>query len=167
MKPGGGREKGNSFERRVAGMIVKAFECFGAGKSDAYRTPSSGGHQYAKKEDPGDLVISKKLRKWFPHHVECKNYRRVNFGRFLASSTERKKSWQEFRWLDQALSASKKYIPILVIKENHGESMCVVPVLASGFKPVPRLVFRYKNQTWCLCRFKRYLEFLCEKQKDQ
>jgi hypothetical protein len=155
MKPGMGRLKGNAFERQAAALIVCAFKDFGITKKDVYRTPGSGGHRYASKTDPGDLVISPKLRKLFPFSTECKSYARVRLAQFLYPVRLWKKSWKCQKWLLQLRQATEKQsadagewlIPLLVFKENNGEIMASFPVgTGVGFDAdafASRMVFVY------------------------
>jgi hypothetical protein len=127
VKPGGGRQKGAMFERHIAKRIVDAFTEFGVTKVDCYRTPSSGGHRYAKEADPGDLVISERLRGVFPFHVECKHHRDVDLWTLLVSPP--KKSWKFFHWLRQAIEAttSDNLHPMVVFKANSMPILCAIP----------------------------------------
>lgn len=115
MKPGMGRVKGASFERKIAGMIVKAFASRGITKKDCYRTPSSGGHRYAKETDPGDLVLSPELTKLFPFSIECKHYRKLDWHKLLTPGA--KGHWDN--WWKQCLKATPtgRY-PMVVFQAN-------------------------------------------------
>jgi hypothetical protein len=141
LRAGGGRAKGNSFENKVAKLIRKAFAEFGMDETDAYRTPSSGGHRFAKKEDPGDLVISARLLKLFPHHVECKHYRRVELWPLFFRESKHLKAWHYKVWLKQTCDASSKQEgrhPLLVFKANgNAPIMAVYP--AKSLKAAVRL----------------------------
>ena len=103
MKLGGGSAKGKAFERHVAHMIIDAFASFGITKQDCYRTPLSGGHFAASKEEPSDLVLSPKLRKLFPYVIECKSYRKLDWHKLLVPGP--KGHWQE--WWDQVNKAAE------------------------------------------------------------
>lgn len=156
MKPGGGRSKGNGYENRIAKEVIAAFACFGIKRKDCYRTPGSGGHRFAKKKDPGDLVISPKLRKMFPFSVECKFYKKVKLWALWWPVEDQKKSWRFRPWIRQARKAAKgtKLIPLLVFKENNGPDMAAFPATDAawqlGFKKfaTPFLRTRWHNQTW-------------------
>ena len=169
MKAGGGRNKGNTFERAVAKTIVMAFSRFGITNKDCYRTPSSGGHKYAKKEDPGDLVISPKLRKLFPFHVECKHYKRVElFPLWMLGSNAYKKSWKFKLWMEQATRAcgyvKKKpgaLSPMVVFKANgNSPIMCLLPEKSMRSFPAVRLRFIHLGEVWYATRFDALLKVL-------
>lgn len=133
MRRGGGRAKGNSFERQVAKMIVEAFAEFGIDKKHCFRTPLSGGHRYAKECDPGDLVMSPELRKLFPFSVEAKSYRRLKWRELLSPL---KKSGQFYKWWQQACLAavSNDLEPLLVFKENYSIPFAMVSATSgSGY----------------------------------
>lgn len=160
MKPGMGRLKGSIFERKVAGMVVATFKDYGITSKDCYRTPLSGGHQYASKTDPGDLVISPKLRKLFNFHVECKSYASIRLDSFLYPVKAWKKSWKCSKWLAQIDAAKVGTLtPLLVFKENHGEILAAFPVRecdpALTFRC--RLSFWYHGEEWLVVRFKKLL----------
>lgn len=159
MKKGGGRRKGNANENHLAKEIVAAFEEFGITREDCYRTPSSGGHRFAKKEDPGDLVTSKKLRKLFPFSVEAKHYKDVDLFPFFDSAKNWKKSWKVLAWLKQTVAATKgKLHPMLVFRMNGEQSLCAIPglyPLVAALKPI--LKFMYDGEEWYLVRFDRLL----------
>lgn len=132
MKAGGGREKGNGFERKIAKVIWQAFTKFKITSEDCYRTPASGGHRFAKKVDPGDLTLSPRLRTLFPFSVECKFYQSLDWGAML---TDRDGTFG--KWWDQCKAAcTDDTHPLLVFKENRGDVYCMFseqcnPVTAS------------------------------------
>jgi hypothetical protein len=124
MRPGGGRAKGHAFERQVAKLIIKAFARFGIKKVDCYRTPLSGGHRFACKKQPGDLVISARLAKLFPFCVECKNNERWEMWHFVSGLQE---DSIESKWLRQALAETTgKRHPLLVFKKNNIPAFCAL-----------------------------------------
>ena len=130
MKAGNGRLKGNGFERVVAGLIVSTFEQYGITKLDCYRTPGSGGHRFASKVDPGDLVISRKLRKYFNFSVECKFYKSLDWHRLM--STDKNKGHFSEWWgqcVQSAEAAKGKPTPLLIFKKNAGQIYCMYPVV--------------------------------------
>ena len=159
MKPGGGRLKGSAFERKVAHLVVNAFKDLGITSKDAYRTPMSGGHRYARKNDPGDVVISYRLRKIFNFHVECKCYATVKLDQFLVPVKLWKKSWKAAKWLKQMEDAAvKDMIPLLVFKENNGETFAAFPVVPSKVPPFAcKLLFVYHGEEWAVVRFVTFL----------
>ena len=168
MKAGGGRNKGNTFERAVAKTIVMAFSRFGITNKDCYRTPSSGGHKYAKNEDPGDLVISRKLRMvGFNFHVECKHWKKIELWPLLSSQFDRKFEM----WLKQLLSASKKtgQRPMLVFKGNGRMPVFVMlPLWAWPLKkrPLPRIITSYQDKMWYIARLDEVLKELVSHADD-
>lgn len=176
MRPGGGKSKGASFERTVAKLVIKAAcRVLNISKKDIYRTPGSGGHRYASKTDPSDLVISKRLLKRFPFTVECKWYKSVNFGHFWTLSTRRRLSWKEFKWVDQVLEENSSFrerrIPIVVFKQNKGSVFCLWcdldPVARQARKAIvklrtlkPKLKIKFRGNTWYLTLFSHVLRRL-------
>lgn len=123
MKKGGGRLKGNGFERVIAKLILKAF-CLS--KKHCYRTPGSGGHRQAREEDPGDLVLSRTLAKQFSWGIECKSYKKIPIHLLLLSS---KNKGLFNSWWAQAVAAAGRHKarkPLLVFKQNFGKVYCVL-----------------------------------------
>lgn len=118
MKAGGGRNKGSAFERKVAKLIVANFAHVGITKQDCYRTPGSGGHRFAAKTDPGDLVLSPDLRERFPFSIECKHYANLDWNVLL--SNKKKKGQFESWWQQCCKSAVLDTVPLLVFKRNNG-----------------------------------------------
>lgn len=126
MKPGGGRAKGSSFERKVAKMIVAAFAKQGITKEDCYRTPGSGGHKYACKVDPGDLVLSPKLQKLFNFGVECKFYKSLDWAMLLRPDNRRGDFGSWWRQAVKATQGTSK-CPLLVFKGNRSDIFVMFP----------------------------------------
>ena len=173
MKKGGGRGKGNGFERDTAKTVVKAFKHFHISGKDCYRTPSSGGHKYAKQSDPGDLVISKKLRELFPFVCECKSYNRVDLFKLYTPLEDHPKSSQFKQWLAQACAAcngSKKMYPMLIFKQNSSLVLCAIPaiyplVANMSRRNYTRLKMKYRDEDWYVVRFDQLLKQLVREAK--
>ena len=163
MKAGGGRLKGNAFERTVAKMIVAAFEDAGITLDDCYRTPGSGGHPKASKTDPADLVISRKLRKYFNFSVECKFYKDLDWHRLM---TTYKNKGHFSVWWDQcvrsATAAKGNSVPLLVFRKNRGETYCMYPVSMEDHIvsriPFPNIRTRVNGQGVRIVLFTKFLE---------
>lgn len=159
MKPGMGRLKGSNFERKVAGMVVQAFAQHGITKADCYRTPSSGGHRFAKQQDPGDLVLSPVLKNMFNFSVECKKYRKLDW--HLLFSSVNKGHWDS--WWTQSVKASNGSQPMVVFSANRSQAFAmaevthitaVVALKALG----PRLTTRMGGKRVAVVQFSRLLE---------
>lgn len=163
MRKGGGRSKGNSFERKVANMVVNTFADKGITKEDAYRTPLSGGHRYAKGKDPGDLVISERLLKYFPFHVEAKSYKRIYFPALWMPQKKWLKAWNFGKWLKQVCDACDDNTrhPMLIFRGNNTPEFAMIPrlmPLTVGLKP--RLMIEYEGEEWCVVLFQNLLRRL-------
>lgn len=126
MTHAGRRLKGNAYERRIAKIIVVAFAPFGITRKDCYRTPSSGGHRFAKKEDPGDLVMSPALRLLFNYSVECKHYRSLDWVK-LFSDSSKKGHWSAW-WAQANEATNNQSKPALVFSANRGAPSIMVRV---------------------------------------
>jgi hypothetical protein len=160
MKAGGGRNKGNGFERVVAGLIVSTFERYGITKDDCYRTPGSGGHRFASKVDPGDLVISPKLRKYFNFSVECKFYKNLDWHR-LMSTDKNKGHFSE--WWEQCVQSSEaakgKPTPLLIFKKNAGQIYCMYPT-SFAINTLPNLYTRVNGHKVRVVMFAKFLSLV-------
>lgn len=175
MKLGGGRAKGSSFERKVAKEVVTAFARFGITSKDCYRTPMSGGHIFAKQSDPGDLVISDRLRKYFPMHVEAKHWRRIELWPLWEPEIKQLDAWKFKGWLKQVTDASRgtPLRPLLVFKGNGNMPvMCAWPLWSldkNVKKPEHRLRFIYAGKPWYVSLFADLLRVMvaasCPKSK--
>ena len=125
MKKGiNGRTKGSGFERHVAGLIIDAFKEYGIQKEDCYRTPLSGGHRFAAKSDPGDLLMTPKLQALFPFVVECKFYKKLNWVDLMNPVGLKS---QFGTWWAQATKAAHELSkpPLLVFKGNRTDVYCM------------------------------------------
>jgi hypothetical protein len=173
MKPGRGRQKGNRFENEVAKIVAHAFRHFGITSTDSYRTPSSGGHRFAKKKDPGDLVISKKLRELFPFSVEVKSYGKIDLFKLFTPIEDHLKSSQFKQWLAQTCAAcngNKRLYPMLVFKQNQSVILCAIPAvypLIAHFsrRNYTRTKMQYRGETWYVVRFDQLLKQLVREAK--
>lgn len=167
MRAGGGKQKGSAFERKVAKLIrVAAKRVMKVKKSDVYRTPMSGGHIHAKRENPSDLVISKRVRKRFPFVVECKHYRRIRYLELMTPSFE----GGIHKWIEQVKKCVKgnRYCPLVVMMENRGNIFCAFPLMlpmATGpYKPRRGLLFMHGKEQWCLMLFSTFLKAVFKEQ---
>lgn len=163
MRKGGGRAKGNGFERKIARMIVATFADKGITKTDCYRTPLSGGHRQAREKDPGDLVISEKLLKYFPFSCECKFYKKIYLPALWMPQKKWLKAWYFGQWLKQTCAActGEDRHPLLVFKGNNTPEFAILPrlmPLTHGLKP--RLMIEYEGEEWCVVLFKALLRRL-------
>jgi len=152
MKRGGGKRKGSAFERTIA-IVFR--EKFNLDAKHCYRTPLSGGHFAARRNDPGDLVFSPAFQNSLPIPicVECKNQKDWKIGRFW-ENLKAKRSWPETQALKQAIEAAgtTHCAPVLIFKYHQDKEIwCCVPpelhianVRALRFKFMGRLFFLAK-----------------------
>lgn len=169
MRNGGGRSKGAGFENEIAKAIRAIAVDYGFGDDCCYRTPLSGGHRFAKKTDPGDLVMSPELQKFFPFHIECKKQEIFTLMHFITTKETRQSSWSEFAWLDQAVSAVNAAVPrrppMVVMTKNRFPIYAAVPVkdwhswnLSFNTQhenqlPLPNVLFHHAKVRWVLMPF--------------
>lgn len=162
MRPGGGRSKGNAFERLVAKMVVAAFSGLGITRKDCYRTPSSGGHKFARKTDPGDLVLSTDLSMMLPFHFECKHIKKASvasfFGKFYHKSGREVRRKKELVWLDQVVKESKPGFRPLVVFKAEGVVYCTSQHRNIPVSKYTEMQYVYAGETWKLMRFDQFLQ---------
>lgn len=157
MKRGGGRKKGSNFERQIAQIFR---EKFNLDPKHCYRTPLSGGHFAASRNDPGDLVFSAPFLRTLPSPVcvECKNQRDWRIGRFWENLKARK-SWPETQALKQVIKAAGTTSSPMLIFKYHGdkEIWCCV---TSALKPsgLRALRFKFKGRIFYLAKFETTLD---------
>lgn len=147
MKPGGGRRKGKRFEREVVALIRDAFAL---SVKDCYRTPLSGGHFAASKEDPGDIFLGREFQLSMPRPlcIECKNSVSFEIARFWSRDIE-SMSWPETKALYQVLKAAgKDKAPVLIFNYNRQIWCCCPEVLRHD--TVTGLFFTFQKHKFCL-----------------
>ena len=153
--------KGSVFERLVAKMIITAAGP-GFDRSDCYRTPLSGGHEFA---GASDLVISPRLRKLFPFCVECKHRR--NFR--LEHVFDLVKDFAGYHAQVLAACEREGYCrqPMIVVRGNGGSIYAALtkaallefaPFIAET--PRPFITYKYEAVWWVLLRFEDLLQAL-------
>ena len=124
MKLGGGKQKGNRFEREIASRLSAWWEESTGIKKGFARTPGSGG--WAKTSGTaetgsyvaGDIVCPKS----FPFVVECKDDESFQF-HLLISSYEKSSFKQWWEKLCGEAEAVGKY-PLLVFTRNRWPRFC-------------------------------------------
>lgn len=119
MRPGGGKEKGSSYERAVAEILTKAYYPEGGGVFK--RVESKAGKKGEKKSDllslkyitdptsgEKDLILDRS----FPFSIECKNYKEVKpvFCGLYAKDSE---IWD---WMKQAEDSAQGKMPLVIFR---------------------------------------------------
>lgn len=149
-----GRKKGKRFERQVVKLMREAFEL---GVKDCYRTPLSGGHFAASKEDPGDIFLGQEFQRSMPRPlcIECKNAKNFEISRFWSRDIENM-SWAETKALNQVLKAAgSDKSPVLIF--NYGLKIwCCCPE-ELRHQMVTGLYFTFKGRKFCLTLFEEVL----------
>jgi hypothetical protein len=150
MRKGGGPRKGGAFERLIAKQIVKAFKDFGVKQEDCWRSVLSGGHFMSS----GDLRMSKRMERLFPHSVECKHRKKIRWENFMLA----KKS-EEASWITQAVEGAKKSrgsSPLLIMKANNYPILAMYPVKSNtNYRPI---VIDKEGRYWRLTNWTRFLK---------
>lgn len=130
MKPGRGKAKGNSWERKVATSLSKWFyndpNCL-------IRNLNSGAMATIRKGNVpgGDIVQVKFEERNFPFSVECKHFRGFNIEDILFKRAPSKsyKAWQQC--LNDATKGDK--FPMLVGKDNYKDAYAIFSVQQRGY----------------------------------
>lgn len=113
MRPGGGRDKGNGFERKVAKILTDAWGV------KFVRTPNSGAfHRLA----PSDIIPEDK-KHWdsFKFHLECKCREGWNLSQLLTSSNCAITQWYDEEEKKQVESRGDKFYEkqlLLIFSKN-------------------------------------------------
>lgn len=128
MKPGHGKQKGSSFERKICTMLsLKVTD--GKRKDVFWRSSLSGGratiHKKGEVRQAGDICAVAPEGHAFTdrYYLECKHYRNLLIDRFLI---ERKGPLEKF-W-KVACREAKKYHrePVLIAKQNNRPIIAVI-----------------------------------------
>lgn len=122
-----GRDKGATFERRVAKLLTEAYNV------SFSRTPQSGAFATTNKDTrlAGDIYCTEKE---FIFVVECKKYAEYNLEDLITGNTG-----GIFSWLNQLEIEKKDKKGLLVFQRNYGKIFCLV----EDFKFNPS--FKFKN----------------------
>lgn len=152
------KNKGHSFERDVAALVIEMLSPLDAKKGEVYRTPLSGGHPFA---DQGDLCIAPRLEPFFPFVVECKAHKTWSPGDMMSMPLRE----AEAAWIEQVKTAAQNskqegLVPLLIMRAlfngiyvagPHVELCRMVPALN---RKRPNLRFRHCRELWTLWPWK-------------
>lgn len=121
------REKGATFERKVAKLLTETF------KTSFNRTPQSGAFATVNKDTrlAGDVYCTESQ---FIFVVECKKYAEYNLEDLITGNTG-----GISKWLNQLEIEKKDKKGLLVFQRNYGKIFCLV----EGFSFSPS--FKFKN----------------------
>ena len=173
------KSKGSAFERLVARLIIDEFNKRGFKfvAEDCYRTPGSGGHVYASKQNPSDLVLSDRLLYYFPFTIECKRDERYDLTHFFVPIKDHQKSWKEQHAVEQVISANtpwgletinKRRYPMVIFQTNRNPIFCFTPAdayhhLFGAVNQEINLPVNWNGHWWVLCLFKPFLKSMIER----
>jgi hypothetical protein len=153
VKAGGGKQKGSEYERQ----ICKALSLWVSGgqREDLFwRSAMSGGRATVGKRKgldlahhAGDISATHPLGHILTDHfyVECKRYADLNFGSFL---TKQKGPLAGF-W-EEAVKQARAHdrVPMLIVREDRGDTLILVPCEAMLTRGMTGLVFRFNVDAW-------------------
>lgn len=100
MKPQSAKAKGRALQKWTRDTLLKLYEKF---TPDDIRSTAMG-------QSGVDIQFSSAAKEQIPFAIECKNKARIAV----------------YQWLDQAKTNAGNDIPIVVMKQNHGEPLVVV-----------------------------------------
>jgi len=136
-----GKQKGNSYERKIANILSERFEQFTGIEKSFRRNPDSGaffgGSNVARTEvyDTdyaiyGDLICPRN----FLYSIECKHYK--SSPPLNAVLTQKVSQWDE--WLKQAsqdaVTSGKDMM--MIVKYNRTEAMVFLETIVYGLTPI-------------------------------
>lgn len=133
MRAGGGHSKGAEFERQIATQL-SLWASRGERKDIFWRTPASGARSRVtkgNKSHEGDIMATDPIGEKFTAHVllELKAYAHVDWCKLLfGEKSEFTAFWQRLQY--DAFASSK--IPILIVKENRREILCLSRWMPGG-----------------------------------
>ena len=132
MKPGGGKQKGAAFERKVCEQLSR-FIVPGTNETLFWRSAMSGGratvrHKQGKKGDDnqaGDITCVHEAGRWLTEYfvIECKFYSDLDIEAFILSNKGKlAKFWNEVR----LLAKRHKKTPMLIAKQNRTKTLLLL-----------------------------------------
>ena len=136
-----GKQKGNSFERKIANLLSDRFKNFTGIEQSFRRNPDSGsffgGQNQSRTETYdteyaifGDLICPKN----FNFSIECKNYKTPpSFGAIMKQDCKQLDAW--IAQAEQDATNAKK-IMALIVKYNNVQEFVVIKGLFGALKPV-------------------------------
>lgn len=165
MRKGGGKGKGNEFERKICKAISEKWSN-GAWKDLCWRATTSGGRATITKTKTkgyhGDIcAVSPLIEPLFDKYCfELKHYKDLDIAQVLRTG----KSQLLVFWR-QALRAAvaSDRIPLLIYKVNYLPEMLVFPArFLSRFKPLvnKQIPAIFVGQSLCICNFFEVLNAL-------
>ena len=157
------KAKGSTFERLVAKKLLDAAgEPFT--KADCYRTPMSGGHEYAGEFD---LVTSEAFQKVFPFGAEMKHRKNFKIEQMFEMTAEIRGYHEQVTksCSDYTATTTRSLAPIIVIRANGGPLYCAAPAKAfaefsSYLGHAPGIIYKFDGSWWKMILLDRFLDAL-------
>jgi hypothetical protein len=136
-------------------------------KADCYRTPMSGGHEYAGEFD---LVTSEAFQKVFPFGAEMKHRKGFKIEQMFEMTAEIAGYHEQVMksCMDAQAKTGISLAPIIVVRSNGGPIYCAAPAKAftdfsSSLGTAAGIIYKFNGQWWKMIRFDRFLEALHDK----
>lgn len=153
MRPGGGKSKGSAYEREVCKRL-SLWVSLGKREDLFWRSAMSGGRATVGKKKGLDLAAhAGDISATHPDghvltdhfYVECKRYGDLNFAAFLCKQQGvLAKFWGEA--IKQAVAHDR--IPMLIVREDRGETFVIVPHEAMLTRGLMGHQFRFAPESW-------------------
>lgn len=111
MRTGGGKSKGDAFERKIARDIGIWF----CGDKDAFwRTSGSGARAHRDDIHPGDIGPVKNIPSRFPFCIECRNREAWSLDQLMKAPQPILLRWM----VENAEVAGEDYLSLIIAKKN-------------------------------------------------
>lgn len=133
MRPGGGKQKGSSFERKAGQLLSLWITSLRRNDLFARNVLSGGRFTVRRKTDqttsmPGDLMAADDEAFVFTRKfaVECKHTKDLELGRLMLD--HERKSFLSRVYTQMARDAEHaKLWPMVIAKQNNAEAICMMP----------------------------------------
>lgn len=153
MRAGGGKQKGSAYEREVCKALSR-WVSLGKREDLFWRSAMSGGRATVGKKKgldlashAGDISATHPDGHILTEHfyVECKRYGDLNFASFLCKQQgPLARFWSEA--IKQAVAHDR--IPMLIVREDRGETFIIVPHEAMLTRGMTAHQFRFNAAAW-------------------
>lgn len=118
------KDKGNRFERKVAGMLTEWWKRAGY-EGEFYKTPASGGLRWQSRDDTiGDVCTPN----GFTQTIECKN--NESWGYKLFAITGKYSNSNLYGWWEQSCEEAERAgkLPWLILTKNYQPTIIIYTI---------------------------------------
>jgi hypothetical protein len=153
MRPGGGKQKGADYERQVC-KALSLWVSHGKREDLYWRSAMSGGRATVGRkkgldlaQHAGDITATHPDGHALTDHfyVECKRYADLNFGSFLTKGVGPLAGF----WVEAVKQAAvHDRIPMLIVRQDRGDTLLIVPCEAMLTRGLTGHVFKFAPDAW-------------------